>query len=146
MRPYDKILSKITPTFFKTLQYQGYFEKNYYTLIASFDGYTKTPEVYHLYIPPKYFYYYYKFKKRYFHIFYENTSFDNMVSLTEQRAKDRYDVVSHVELIINIILNNFYIENKKLAAPYLISAEGIKKVFISLVGKDMYDTIRQNIK
>ncbi|MFP3190075.1 MAG: hypothetical protein RXR31_01885 [Thermoproteota archaeon] len=149
MKQYEQILGKISPMFYKLANYQDFYEKNYYTFIASFLGYTKTPEVYHLYILPRYSYYYFVIKKPLYGISDENISvLYNIytVSLTEEKAQSRYDIVSHVELIINAVINNFYVENKKLPAPYLVSAEGIDKVFIKLVGKDLYEAIRSNIK
>jgi len=149
MKQYEQILSKISPVFHKFVNYQNFYEKNYYSFITSFLGYTKTPEVYHLYILPRYSYYYFAIKKPLYGISDENISilYDiYTVSLTEEKAQSRYDVVSHIELITNAVINNFYVENKKLPAPYLVSAEGIEKVFIKLIGKDTYDTIRANIK
>jgi len=149
MTRYEETLSKISPVFHKFVNYQNFYEKNYYSFIASFLGYTKTPEVYHLYIMPRYSYYYFAIKKPLYGISDENISilYDiYTVSLTEEKAQSRYDVVSHIELITNAVINNFYVENKKLPAPYLVSAEGIEKVFIKLVGKDTYDAIRANIK
>ena len=139
MTRYEETLSKISPVFHKFVNYQNFYEKNYYSFIASFLGYTKTPEVYHLYIMPRYSYYYFRIKISVLHYIY-------VVSLTEQKAQSRYDIVSHIELIVNAVINNFYVENKKLPAPYLVSAEGIDKVFIKLVGKDLYDAIRISIK
>ena len=149
MTRYEETLSKISPVFHKFVNYQNFYEKNYYSFIASFLGYTKTPEVYHLYIMPRYSYYYFAIKKPLYGISDENISilYDiYTVSLTEEKAQSRYDVVSHIELITNAVINNFYVENKKLPAPYLVSAEGIDKVFIKLVGKDLYDAIRISIK
>jgi len=149
MKRYEETLSKISPVFHKFVNYQNFYEKNYYSFIASFLGYTKTPEVYHLYIMPRYSYYYFAIKKPLYGISDENISilYDiYTVSLTEEKAQSRYDVVSHIELITNAVINNFYVENKKLPAPYLVSTEGIEKVFIKLVGKDTYDAIRANIK
>ena len=149
MTRYEETLSKISPVFHKFVNYQNFYEKNYYSFIASFLGYTKTPEVYHLYIMPRYSYYYFAIKKPLYGISDENISilYDiYTVSLTEEKAQSRYDVVSHIELITNAVINNFYVENKKLPAPYLVSAEGIDKVFIKLVGKDLYEAIRSSIK
>ena len=155
MKPYEETLNKIAPVFHKFVNYQDYYEKNYYSFITSFLGYTKTPEVYHLYIMPRYSYYYFRIKKPIYRISDKNISAPYniyivsdiyTVSLTEQKAQSRYDIVSHIELITNAVINNFYVENKKLPAPYLVSAEGIEKVFIKLVGKDTYDAIRANIK
>ena len=149
MKQYEEILSKVSFVFYKFINYQDFYEKNYYSFIASFLGYTKTPEVYHLYILPRYSYFYFKIKKPFYRILDKNISalYDiYIVSLTERKAQSRYDVVSHIELITNAVINNFYVENKKLPAPYLVSAEGVKKVFIKLVGMSTYDTIRGNIK
>jgi len=149
MKQYEAVLNKVAPMFYKLVNYQDYYEKNYYSFIASFLGYTKTPEVYHLYILPRYYYYYFSIKKPIYRISDVNVSvlYDiYTVSLTEQKAQSRYDVVSHIELITNAVINNFYVENKKLPAPYLVSAEGIDKVFIKLVGKDLYEAIRSSIK
>ena len=155
MKRYELVLNKIAPMFYKLVNYQDYYEKNYYSFIASFLGYTKTPEVYHLYIMPRYSYYYFAIKKPIYRISDKNISVPYNIyivsdiytaSLTEQKAQSRYDIVSHIELIVNAVINNFYVENKKLPAPYLVSAEGLEKVFIKLVGKDLYDAIRISIK
>ena len=155
MMQYESVLNKVAPMFYKLANYQDYYEKNYYLFIDSFLGYTKTPEVYHLYILPRYSYYYFRIKKPFYRISDKNISAPYniyivsdiyTVSLTERKAQSRYDIVSHIELIVNAVINNFYVENKKLPAPYLVSAEGVEKVFIKLVGKDLYDAIRISIK
>ncbi|MFP3190033.1 MAG: hypothetical protein RXR31_01670 [Thermoproteota archaeon] len=155
MTLYEQVLNKISPLFYKLTRYQDYYEKNYYSFIASFLGYTKTPEVYHLYIMPRYSYYYFSIKKPIYRISDKNISAPYniyivsdiyTVSLTERKAQSRYDIVSHIELIVNAIINNFYLENKKLPAPYLVSAEGLEKVFIKLVGRELYDALRSSIK
>ena len=149
MMQYEAVLNKIASMFYKLANYQDFYEKNYHLFIDSFLGYTKTPEVYHLYIMPRYSYYYLRIKKPFYRILDEIVSvlYDiYIVSLTEQKAQSRYDIVSHIELITNAVINNFYVENKKLPAPYLVSAEGIDKVFIKLVGKDLYEAIRSSIK
>jgi len=155
MKQYESVLNKVAPMFYKLANYQDYYEKNYYLFIDSFLGYTKTPEVYHLYILPRYSYYYFRIKKPFYRISDKNISAPYniyivsdiyTVSLTERKAQSRYDIVSHIELIVNAVINNFYVENKKLPAPYLVSAEGVEKVFIKLVGKDLYDAIRISIK
>jgi len=144
MRHYEETLSKIAPTFFKLEQYYEYYD-NHYTLMMSYLKYMKLPEVYTLYLPANNIYYYYLIKKDYSYISYMTES-QHIIMLTTIEERHIYNPVTLAELIINIIINDFYFENEHPTDRYYNSIKDFKKIFIALVGDEMYDTIRENIR
>ncbi|MFP3130780.1 MAG: hypothetical protein RXR51_04265, partial [Nitrososphaeria archaeon] len=71
-----------------------------------------------------------------------NNTFYHKVKLGKSNAVALYSGDGYVEFITSIILNKFSFEDK-IISPYGTTA---KELFIKLVGKDTYETIRTNIK
>jgi len=140
MKQYEKTLSKIAPTFFKTIQYHSYFIPYQ---ISSYLHRANVPEKYELtFLPKNINYCFYIHGIRYSKVSYlleGKTTSDAIVMLT---TKDKLPldnqnfVISLDEFLIDMIINKF----RSSLDRY------IEKVLIALVGKEMYDTIRTNIK
>jgi len=135
MKPYDKILSKVSPTFFKRIQYREYFNNNR-TLIDSYLASAELHNVKYIYLP----------EKIHFHIEYIYTyPFKGKISwqivvLTTKGKTFSYNAPLD-EIITSLIINNFNFEEiNYTSSPFY------KKLFIAAVGKDIYETIRANIK
>jgi len=135
MTQYEKTLSKVSPIFFKIIQYREYFNNNR-TLIDSYLASAEIHNVKYIYLPEKiHFYieyiYTYPFKgKISWHI----------VGLTTKGKTFSYGAPLDT-IITSLIINNFSFEEiNYTSSPFY------KKLFIAAVGRDMYETIRENIK
>jgi len=143
MKQYEQILDKITPTFFKLEQYH---EIVYHTLlIRDYLIAAHFPE-----IPVKF---YIKPLINNVFLLYYITPRDFNTHLCDIKSiflgtRDNIKVIDFWldELIISIILNKFSFENEPLMVASHTSNFGLKPLFIALVGKDMYDTLRANIR
>ena len=150
MRPYEQTLSKISPVFYKLVQYNEY--------ISSADIY---PYLKSLSLPPyeynyisihgiekemDYFYYCLWYNKYNYltksHVNFDLTYERSVLLATKDKILTTYDFTID-NFIVNMIINKFSFENMHmLYAPFLRFADFFKL----LVGKDMYETIRNNIK
>jgi len=139
MKHYEQILDKITPTFYKLTQYVGYFYSRYNQVKSYIDAtMVSTPERntyaerihYKFYVHERYF------SRRFY--------FD--IELKEEEIEPiRINVTilyGHVEFITGMILNKFILDNE-IVPGYNRSG---KKLFIDLVGQDMYNTLKSAIK
>ena len=147
MRPYEEILNKISPLFYKLLNYSAYLKDQY--LSGNVIGeYLKRSNI------GKYVFY---FKPRHIQYFFISTAFKfscitlaknicikKKIFLTEENiTKLLYFREDNLDMfIVNMIINNFSFEND------YITLEGLpfQNLFIALVGRDTYDAIRANIK
>jgi len=148
MRPYEEILNKISPLFYKLLNYSAYLKDQY--LSSNVIGeYLKRSNI------GKYVFYY--LKPRHIQYFFISTAFKfscitlaknicikKKIFLTEENiTKLLYFREDNLDMfIVNMIINNFSFEND------YITLEGLpfQNLFIALVGRDTYDAIRANIK
>jgi len=157
MMPYEEILNKISPIFYKLLQYQSYSSE----LLRKYLWHANVPITNFLYTlrTKDINYYYYANLYLYLSEGYEGKPiyFKKILLTTKNKVtffKELFYVfgarLTMPEFIVNIIINKFSIENKQvvpsnsldgLPLPYTL-----KDLFIALVGKDTYDTIRRNIK
>jgi len=65
---------------------------------------------------------------------------------TNDKESIYYNPATLSEFILDMVINKFSFENEiPIPGDYTYTMD-FKKVFIALVGKDMYDTIRENIK
>jgi len=141
MKQYEAVLDKVSPTFYKSLQYYDYFNKS--TLITSYLDYAKVPRAY------LYFYtltnniYYYIIYKDHTYPFEGKTAYGYITMVTTKDKMTIYDVISSTVFIVNMVINGFSFENEYLNSAKLMD---FKTLFITLVGKDMYETLRANIK
>ena len=175
MEHYEEILSKVSPIFYKTIQNTDIekivdFSSNPFslshlepTLLLLFDPYaffmisylkhSIYEELYHYYhINYSRFAsdYYFSIYKGYAEGFDRITSSNKIVFLTKKKYltdeiidEGLADINKNYlpMFIVNMVINKFSRENIKLACKYRA-----KDLFIVLVGKDLYETLRQNIK
>jgi len=143
MRPYEETLNKISPVFYKFISYSRDFLENRANTLNfinyDFDVehyYSSSKVDYSLLInhnlishdPPFFWYFVISIRK----------SNGFMVDLT----------YGFTQFMTTMVINNFSFENQKIVAsrrPLYISLPS-KDLFIKLVGKDTYETIRNNIK
>jgi len=142
MRPYEQTLGKISPTFFKLIQYKDYFI--YSNLIASYLEHVGLPDVHHLDLPIKKIYYFYLLSSLSFKIKGKKIDINTVTLGTKYKFNivNIWDVLSG--FIINMVINNFSFENEY--DQYYSVPRSYKDFFIGLVGRDIYDTVRENIK
>jgi len=150
MRQYESVLNKIAPLFFKFINYEFYFKMDNFEF--QFDYLRKInlyPVIVAVDIPIKAITYKY--------ITYILRTHDfplepyHAIALFESHKKGRYIGSYYIrisihEIIVNLILNKFIFENEILKLESIKSNYTFKDLFIALVGKDTYDTIRRNIK
>ena len=131
MRQYEKTLSKITPTFYKLLQYGYYFEP---------DIFHKSSEVY-LLLPIKNMNYYFDISNYYYlYPYKEKMTYRKSIELgmvIKGKSVDFNNIVTRVEFVVNMVINNFSFENYD---------KDFKDLFIDLVGQDMYNTLKSTIR
>ena len=147
MTRYENTLNKIAPTFYKLLQYGDYFYKSY-ELILSYLKQEKFFETYNYSLSTTNIYYYYINVNTYFEPLWKKTSSERLIMLTTKYKKPKkYQDIYFDEFVVNMVINNFSFENNEYTLEKNFTVVGYyKKVFIALVGKDMYETIRNNIK
>jgi len=151
MRPYEKTLNKISPTLYKTIQYHDYFYNNT-NLSLSYLEHAEVSEVNYLYFPTKNIFYYFIIDKTYSFPLNGLTESNTLITLATKdkmlkySGVDLYSDVNLISFIITLIINKFSFENEPLMVASHTSNFGLKPLFIALVGRDMYDTIRTNIK
>jgi len=140
MRPYEEILGKVSPIFYKFIQYSSYFIPY---LISSYLQRANVTETLELAFLPKNSYYLF-----YIHGIHHlivssllegKTSTNTLVTLTTEK-KIHLDFSHYIgigidEFLIDEILNKFNSLNSYT-----------EKALIALIGKDTYDTIRRNLK
>ena len=154
MKPYESVLNKVSPMFYKLIQYREYFDKfnvviPFYLLYAEDNVYAKAPAVYRLILPAKDIYYYIIVHISSVFVRGEKVNDRKILLTTRDKMPTIYDNEVYLdELIVNLIANNFSFENDYLILKYygIYRDYTYKKFFILLVGKDLYDAIRANIK
>jgi len=147
MRPYEQTLNKIAPVFYKFISYSRYFyEETYYSTKIDFLHYYLDTERYYLSNKVSYLllikYKIISHNRPYVRYFIISLRKSNgfMVDLT----------YGFTDFITTMIINKFSFENQKIVTsmkPWsLYTSFPSKDLFIRLVGKDTYETIRRNIK
>jgi len=159
MTQYEETLNKIAPTFFKIIQYEDYFYHVDYLIITSYLSKAKLPEIYEVEFPLdllelKYFsrqaientiYYYYTGLDT-FEIKGKTLYMKKITMNIKYKVNVKRPYVYLSEFIVNLIINKFSYENENIHDPYINSTKSYKDLFIALVGKDTYETIRKNIR
>ena len=160
MMQYESVLNKISPMFYKLIQYREYFDKfndiiPFYLLHAENNVYELPPAVYRLMLPAKDIYYYIIVHISPVFVRGEKVSDRKILLTTRDKMSTIYDDEVYLdELIVNLIANNFSFENEDILLKHYLDLRrwGVytgytyKKFFKLLVGKDTYDTIRKYIK
>jgi len=160
MKQYEQALDKITPIFYKLIQYELYFESNKY-FIRSYLMYAKLPRLQHVYLPLD------MSDLKYFSMqSIKNTIYDyytghmtlsingkelyiEIVTMNEKYKLKKWSYfVSFSEFIVNLIINNFSFENEYIYIPEKLtnSAKTYKDLCVALVGRELYEAIRNSIK
>jgi len=147
MRPYEAILGKISPTFFKIIEYRDYFSELRF-LIRSYLRQKDFPNVSEVYLSPENIKYFYIADIASLLPFVKKIASKRIILLT---TKDKVtEEVRHYifldEVIVNMILNKFSYNDEYISSMYSSFMVDFKTLFIALVGKDIYETIRENIK
>jgi len=148
MRQYEEILSKISPIFYKLIEYRDYFSESRF-LIRSYLRQKDFPNVSELHLSPGNINYFYIVDIASLLPFIRKIGSKRIILLT---TKDKVtEEVRHYirldEVIVNMILNKFSYNDK-----YISSFSGslyrldFETLFITLVGRSTYETIRRNIK
>jgi len=162
MKRYEQTLSKVSPVFYKLEQYRNYF-KDEARYIRSYLESAKVPVAVNdgidLSVIKNINYYFYINKKYYSHT---KRTLGNVVMTTERKHFSTHEEFTLDEITVNLILNKFSFENKQVKArfeyhryfPYgsfpvfshITLFDNFKDLFIILVGRSTYETIRRNIK
>ena len=162
MRHYESVLNKVAPMFYKLEQYRNYF-KDEARYIRSYLESAKVPVAVNdgidLSVIKNINYYFYINKKYYLHT---ERTLGNVVMTTKRKHFSTHEEFTLDEITVNLILNKFSFENKQVKArfeyhlyfPYgsfpvfshITLFDNFKDLFITLVGRSTYDTIRRNIK
>ena len=146
MRPYEQILNKVSYVFYKFAQYYKFRNDNFYLIVH----YLESAKLPRMYLVDVLFsedtYYYYDTGSLNF----KNSMHTTIIRLTTRNNVDKYtdlDLYTD-EFIVNMVINGFSFENVYIAtdASNEISFISYKYLFIVLVGRDTYETIRANIK
>jgi len=160
MTRYEEILNKITPIFYKLLQYKkDLVSIEQGDLIDKYLEYANIPLINYFVLP-----------KTAYYVFFAGYTYDIIkyptgylkVRLIPQYKlpvypNSRYVMDKDFDFIINIIINKFSFENEEINTKstdfvFESSYENVKlnldfkKYFVVLVGKDTYETIKKNIK
>ena len=147
MTKYEQILSKISPTFYKFFNYRRHFKDKaslvflyLHKINFSPEGHYFAPDIPMIEIPIKTFTYILE-------LFNWLTLSLPAIALYESYRKDRYTKGNYIEFtydeaIINLVINNFSFENLNI----IDSPNTFKDLFIALMGVDIYETIRENIR
>ena len=159
MRPYEQILNKIAPVFYKVINYREYFNKSsniiiQYLLYIQKRVNKKIPDIDALWLPDPNFP---ELGLHYFMSAYLPRSFSKeitnsrIVVFTKASKLDKYDLILFIDIdqfVINLVINRFSFENEYPLISFFGTPADCtyKDLFIALVGKDTYETIRRNIK
>jgi len=145
MTQYEGILNKISPIFYKLVQYGNYFERSYESILSYLEQ-ENFFNTYHYDLPTKNIYYYYINWNTFFEPLWGKTSSDRLIMLATQYPK-KYQVIYFDAFVVNMVINNFSFENNEYTLEQNFTVTGYyKKVFIALVGEETYETIRRNIR
>ena len=148
MLKYETILNKIAPVFYKFVQYEKYIDKNI-PFVYSYLYHLNFPNLSNLFFITKKIHYFYDTDNIFPHYFFgTNVSSNTFIKLDVEKISKptRYSTYPTV-FITNMIINNFSFENDKIVSyggqKYDITC---KDLFIALVGRNTYETIKKNIK
>jgi len=152
MRPYEQILSKVTPTFYKLIQYHDYISNaDVYSYLKSLSlpSYEYNYISIHGIIKEMDYLYYCSWYSKYTYPTESHVNFDLtyessvLLTTTNKILSTHYENFTIDNFIVNIIINKFSFQNMIMYyAPFLSFADFFKL----LVGKDMYETIKDNVR
>jgi len=162
MRPYEEILNKISPVFFKLKQYSYNYDmgaRNLFTV--EYLEHTNIPAIIDFHLPKKAYYAY----NAGYSLELSKIGFNSLVvvRLLPQHKLPYYPNFSYpmfigVEFIVNMVINKFSIENEEASKNFVecscyepniklkLINLNFRDYFIALVGIDTYEIIKRNIK
>ena len=165
MKQYESALNKIAPMFYKLLQYREYFDKFndlffQYLLYIQKRVNKKILVTDTIWLPDPEFpelglhYFIYYFIDAYIlkSFLIEKTTNTRTVVFTKANNLRKYNVTFFVyidQFIINLVINKFSFENEYPRINFLFGTPAnctYKDLFIALVGKDLYETLRASVK
>jgi hypothetical protein len=159
MIQYERILNKIAPVFHKFLNYETYFDE-FLEFIDSYLESANIPTGIGNFIIPKSAGYVFLVKYLYSIPTHDIPRLDVSVilsptyKLVPKFYPSQITCKMGAEIIVNLIINRFNFENEKIIEyalfskiPRIVDASlDFKKYITVLVGKDTYETIKNNIK
>jgi len=143
---YEGILNKIAPTFYNLVQYNEYFEESQRFIDHYLAHAEKVPINSMLHFPQKSNYYSIRYISTYYP-FWDKIAYKKAVMLViNDKIRDVAYTVNLGELIVNMVINKFSADIERGIIKFNDYDINPTNIFIALVGKDMYDTIRTNIR
>jgi len=155
MRQYEEILGKIAPVFYKFEVYENNYDRYADKQILSYLERAKLPKVLLVDIPLDLL-----DRKRFSMSAIENTKYYYRIGVFTYQIKGKELYIKTVainekpkllrfysnlsEFIVIMIINKFSLENEIIEPSNFIKR--YEDLFIALVGRDTYETIRRNIK
>jgi hypothetical protein len=158
MIQYEDILNKIAPVFHKFINYREYFHESLnfivqYLLYIQKRVDKKIPDIFALWLPdpnfPELGLHYFMSAYLSKRLLKNKTTNSRTVVFTKASNLDKYDVILFIyidQFVINLVINKLSFENQH---PRIFGTSAdctYKDLFIALVGKDTYDTIRRYIR
>ena len=150
MTRYEETLSKIAPVFHKFITYHEYF----LTITGPFTAYLSKAGFYSdisvsYPISTNYIknYINYLYYSGYILMDYKTRTFYPYIILGKTSLYKKFNMfLSIPDIITNMIINNFSFEKLNFLEDSETANKSLKDLFIALVGKDTYETIKNNIK
>ena len=152
MMRYESVLNKVAPLFYKFANYEYYFL--YFNDLLR--QYVKRANIRleYLLVPneyicrPKDVYYCYNSEYKSFLINGTTKYLFKIMLYRKDKVRDLYGYKNLPEVILDMVINKFVFENKKIELECCFERYNysFKDLFIALVGKDLYEAIRNSIK
>jgi len=150
MTQYEKTLNKISPIFHKFITHNEYF----LTMTGPFTAYLSKAGFYSdisvsYPISTNYIknYINYLYYCKYILMDYKTRTFYPYIILGKTSLYKKSNMfLSIPDVITNMIINNFSFEKLNFLEDLETANKSLKDLFIALVGKDTYETIKNNIK
>ena len=150
MALYEQTLSKISPVFYKFARYEYYF-LYFNDLLHQYKKRANIPLEFP-FVPNEFICQtkdvYYCYNSGYDSFLINGTkNFLFKIMLNRSyKMETFYGYVNFSAVIVNTVINKFIFENKRIKCCFKRYDYIFKDLFIALVGKDTYETIRTNIK
>ena len=150
MTQHEGILNKIAPIFHKLINYREHFDESddlifQYLVYIQKRVNKKIPVIDTLWLP------YPELGLHYFISAYIYKGYLNKIVFTKESNLNKYDATVYVyidQFVINLVINKFSFENEYPGIDFFGTHARCtyKDLFVTLIGKDTYKTIKKNIK
>ncbi|MFP3191255.1 MAG: hypothetical protein RXR31_08020 [Thermoproteota archaeon] len=150
MMRYEQILNKVAPLFYKFANYEYYFL--YFNDLLH--QYVKRANIWleFNFVPNEYLCQtngvHYCYKSNYDNFLINGTInylFEIML-YRKDKIEALYGAANFQGVIVDMVINKFVFENKKIKCCFKRYNYSFKDLFIALVGKDLYEAIRSSVK